>query len=292
MFRNLNRMASSIKSAGCLIIGDEVLNGKILDTNSFEFAKYCFKELSIPVKKTVVCGDDANDIIRSLKVLTDENCDFIVTSGGIGSTHDDITYEALASAFHVPCKLDEETVNRMQKLRGPFLSSLGESELKAFYRMATIPQPSETTKVSKLFIDESLWVPIVGINERIFVLPGVPQLFKRLLFGLGESVKPRCASQSYTRYFVKTKKFESNIAPFLGDIQKRCDDTHGKRIKIGSYPHFGWGVVTVSIIGDRSVPKQDLRKVVDEIVNNVNGEEITAEEEDHLTVDDPSPNDK
>lgn len=90
MFRNLNRMASSIKSAGCLIIGDEVLNGKILDTNSFEFAKYCFKELSIPVKKTVVCGDDADDIIRSLKVLTDENCDFIVTSGGIGSTHDDI----------------------------------------------------------------------------------------------------------------------------------------------------------------------------------------------------------
>ncbi|PIS48118.1 hypothetical protein CJI97_005709 [Candidozyma auris] len=272
MFRNLNRMASSIKSAGCLIIGDEVLNGKILDTNSFEFAKYCFKELSIPVKKTVVCGDDADDIIRSLKVLTDENCDFIVTSGGIGSTHDDITYEALASAFHVPCKLDEETVNRMQKLRGPFLSSLGESELKAFYRMATIPQPSETTKVSKLFIDESLWVPIVGINERIFVLPGVPQLFKRLLFGLGESVKPRCASRATHATL--------------------CDDTHGKRIKIGSYPHFGWGVVTVSIIGDRSVPKQDLRKVVDEIVNTVNGEEITAEEEDHLTVDDPSPNDK
>lgn len=287
MFRNLSRMSSSIRSAGCLIIGDEVLNGKILDTNSYEFAKYCFKELSIPVKKTVVCGDDEDDIIRSLKTLTDENCDFIVTSGGIGSTHDDITYEALAKAFHVDCALDKETVDRMQSLRGSYLSGLGKPELDAFYRMATFPQSSGTTKVLKLFIDESLWVPIVGLNERVFILPGVPQLFKRLLFGLGESIKPRCVSQKFTRFFVKTRKLESSIAPFLGAIQKRCDAAFDKRVKIGSYPHFNWGIVTVSIIGDKSVPEQELRKIVDEIRKNVEGEEITAAEEDHITTCNP-----
>ncbi|KAF3992518.1 hypothetical protein FT663_01383 [Candidozyma haemuli var. vulneris] len=283
MFRNLTRMTSSIKSAGCLIIGDEVLNGKIHDVNSFEFAKYCFRELSIPVKKTIVCGDDKDDIIRSLKTLTDENCDFIVTSGGIGSTHDDITYEALADAFRVPCTLDDETVQRMQTLRKPFLSTLQKPELDAFYRMATLPQPSEQTKVSKLFIDETLWVPIVGLNEKVYVLPGVPQLFKKLLVGLGESVKPRCLSQKFTRFFVKTRKGESNIAPFLTELQNRCDASFNKRVKIGSYPHFDWKIVTVSIIGDKSVPEQDLRKVVEDVVKNVDGEEITAAEEDHLT---------
>lgn len=288
MFRNLTRMASSIKSAGCLIIGDEVLNGKILDTNSYEFAKYCFKELSIPVKRTIVCGDDQDDIIRSLKTLTDENCDFIVTSGGIGSTHDDITYDALAAAFKVPCKLDNETVQRMQAIRGLYLAGLLKPELDAFYRMATLPQPAGETKVLKLFTDESLWVPIVGLNEKVFVLPGVPQLFKKLLIGLGEAVKPRCVSQEYTRFFVKTRKGELSIAPFLGEIQKRCDAAFNKRVKIGSYPHFDWKIVTVSIIGDKSVPELDLRKVVEEVVKNVEGDEITAKEEDHLTTCSPS----
>lgn len=287
MFRNLTRMASSIKSAGCLIIGDEVLNGKILDTNSFEFAKFCFKELSIPVKKTIVCGDDQDDIIRSLKTLTDENCDFIVTSGGIGSTHDDITYDALAAAFRVPCTLDKETVQRMQSIRGLYLAGLKEDELNAFYRMATLPQPSGDTKVLKLFIDDSLWVPIVGLNDKVFVLPGVPQLFKRLLIGLGDSVKPRCVSQEYTRFFVKTRRGELSIAPFLGEMQKRCDASFNKKVKIGSYPHFDWKIVTVSIIGDKSVPELDLRKVVDEVRKNVEGEEITAAEEDHLTTCSP-----
>lgn len=287
MFRNLTRMTSSIKSAGCLIIGDEVLNGKILDTNSFEFAKYCFKELSIPVKKTIVCGDDQDDIIRSLKTLTDENCDFIVTSGGIGSTHDDITYDALAAAFRVPCTLDKETVQRMQTIRGLYLAGLKKEELNAFYRMATLPQPSGDTKVLKLFIDDSLWVPIVGLNDKVFVLPGVPQLFKRLLIGLGESVKPRCVSQEYTRFFVKTRRGELSIAPFLGELQKRCDASFNKKVKIGSYPHFDWKIVTVSIIGDKSVPELDLRKVVDEVRKNVEGEEITSAEEDHLTTCSP-----
>ena len=57
-----NISGKPIRSAGCLIIGDEILNGKILDTNSYNFARFCFKDLSIPLKRTIVCGDDEDDI--------------------------------------------------------------------------------------------------------------------------------------------------------------------------------------------------------------------------------------
>lgn len=283
-------MASSIRSAGCLIIGDEVLNGKIRDTNSFEFARFCFNNLSVPLKKTVVCGDDRADIVRSLQFLRDENCDFIVTSGGIGSTHDDITYEALAEAFLVPCELDQQTVNRMHLLRSAYLALLSPSQLKAFYRMATFPLSTSTVSVLKIYTDKSLWVPIVSINEQVYVLPGVPELFKRLIGGLAPVIKPRVVLNQYRRYFVSTLSHESNIAPFLDSLQQKCDDKFGpQQVKVGSYPHFTWRSVTISIIGESAVAEPELRSVVEEVLANVGGnaEEISAEREDYITTHDP-----
>lgn len=279
-----------IRSAGCLIIGDEVLNGKILDTNLYEFAKYCFSELSIPLKKTVVCGDDKDDIIRSLQVLRDEKCDFIITSGGIGSTHDDITYGALSEAFEVPCALDQTTVDRMNNLRGKYLLLLTKPQLHAFYKMATLPQSTAEVDVLKLFVKDSLWVPIVGINSQVYVLPGVPQLFKQLLLGLGDAIKTRVVQNKFQRYYVNTTSGESTMAPFLTDLQNRCDAKYGvQQIKVGLYPHFNWGLVTISIIGDDSIPQNELREVVEEVVASIGGgaKEISAEEEHHITSEEP-----
>ncbi|KAM9911137.1 hypothetical protein OXX59_007349 [Metschnikowia pulcherrima] len=290
MISRLSTMTRAIRSAGCLIIGDEVLNGKILDTNSFEFAKFCFNELEVPLKKTIVCGDDKQDIISSLEILRQSNCELIVTSGGIGSTHDDITYDAISQAFNLSCRLDSETVSKMQVLRGKYLSSLSKPQLEAFYKMATLPQSSENVAVSKLFTDESLWVPIVGIDEQVYVLPGVPQLFKKLLAGLGESIKGRVVSEKLTRYFVKTTTSESNLAPYLSGLQDRCNVKYGVgKIKLGSYPHFSWRINTISIIGDSSVSNKDLRLVVDDLLQNIgyDAKEISAEEENHMSTNEP-----
>lgn len=286
----LGNMARSIRSAGCLIIGDEVLNGKILDTNLFEFARFCFNELCVPLKKTVVCGDDAQDIVSSLQILRNANCDFIVTSGGIGSTHDDITYDAIASAFGVPCALDTETVNKMKSLRGDYLNGLSQPQKDAFYRMATIPQPTDSVTVLKLFTDSSLWVPIVGVNDQVYILPGVPQLFKRLLGGLGESVRTRVVLLKCNRFFVKTTTGELSLAPYLTSLQNKCNAEYGPgAIKLGSYPHLTWKINTISIIGESSVPLESLRGIVAEVVANIgqNAAEITSEEEDYMTTNEP-----
>lgn len=283
---------SFIKSAGCLIIGDEVLNGKILDTNSNYFAKYCFNTLKVPVKKTIVCGDDVTDIHLSLASLIDtDKCDFIVTSGGIGPTHDDITYNAISSYFKVDCKLHQPTVDRMRSLRSEYLQTLTHERLEAFYRMATFPQQSETVKVDHIYTNKSLWVPIVGINQQVFILPGVPQLFEQLLVSLGHSLQKRIDSKrSLVRYYVKTSTKESELAPFLTRLQNECDAKYGKNVvKLGSYPHFSWKINTISIIGNEVIDPQRLREIVGEIVDNIGGnaEEILMQQENVFSTTSP-----
>lgn len=78
------RSKAMIHTAGCIIIGDEVLGGKTVDTNSAYFAKFCFK-LGIALKRIEVIGDDEEEIVEAVRRMS-SNYDFVVTSGGIGPT--------------------------------------------------------------------------------------------------------------------------------------------------------------------------------------------------------------
>lgn len=72
--------AKQIHTAGCIIIGDEVLGGKTVDTNSAYLAKFCFN-LGIALKRVEVIPDDEDDIVNTVRKHS-ENYDFVVTSGG------------------------------------------------------------------------------------------------------------------------------------------------------------------------------------------------------------------
>merc|ERR1712098_700199 len=102
------RNSRMIHTAGCIIIGDEVLGGKTVDTNSAYFAKFCFS-LGIQLKRIEVIADDEEEIIEAARRMS-KNYDLVVTSGGIGPTHDDITYQSIAKAFNLPLELHETTV--------------------------------------------------------------------------------------------------------------------------------------------------------------------------------------
>ncbi|EGW30587.1 uncharacterized protein SPAPADRAFT_63429, partial [Spathaspora passalidarum NRRL Y-27907] len=189
-----SQQTKPIRTAGCLIIGDEILNGKILDTNSYNFARYCFNNLSIPLKRTIVCGDSEKDIIDSLNILLKQDkLDFVVTSGGLGSTHDDITYKVISDYFNLDYGIDQEVVDRMHRVRGDHLDKLKPDQLSAFYKMATLPieKNQSSTKVEKYFVGEDLWFPLVALNEQVYVLPGIPQLFTRLINEMEPYLKSR-----------------------------------------------------------------------------------------------------
>lgn len=266
-----------IRTASCVIIGDEVLNGKIKDTNSHYLAKYCF-DLGINLQSISVVGDDEHDIIRAVKQASE--CDFVVTSGGIGPTHDDITYPAIAKAFNLQLDLHQPTVDRMAELiqsgkseeHGESNKDMNKDVIAARMRMAMLP----TGQNVRYMYTKDMWVPIVSIESKIYILPGIPQLFERLLQSLKDQELAGRVDKAnmQARYLVQTELKESVIAPFLSQLQK----SHGN-IKIGCYPHLHIHSNTVSIIGPRAL-NSTLRDVVRDVERNVNGKEITAIEEE------------
>ncbi len=199
--------------------------------------------MGVDLKRVETIPDDYEAIAETTRRLSSQH-DIVFTSGGIGPTHDDITYAALAKTFDLPLKLDEETCIRMEQVSKNKFPDWSLTEARK--RMAIFPEPS-----IKLRNHDDLWVPVVVVNKNIHVLPGIPRLFEQLL----DSLKPHFESiigehKSYHRVQVATKLTEGQIAKFLSDLQ---DEFTAKSIKIGSYPNWGEGKdgarVVVSIVG-------------------------------------------
>lgn len=268
-------------NAACVIIGDEVLNGKIIDTNSRFFAKYCFN-LGIKLREIVTIGDEEDQIVETLNRLS-KRCQFIITTGGIGSTHDDITYQAISKAFNLPCQINEELKKRMQEKQNPE-ARLDKQALSDYYKMATLPTGDN---VKNYYVSKDLWVPICSINSQVFIFPGIPQLFEKMLTSFTPTLKDiynlKTDHTEYVRYFVKTKLTESQISHSLKLFQEESDKI-SHEIKIGSYPHYGMGFNTISILGEKK-HEQFLRSIVHRAVANLEGEEIPVELEDNYSND-------
>ncbi|KAJ6258979.1 hypothetical protein Dda_5874 [Drechslerella dactyloides] len=241
--------ARMIQTAACLIIGDEVLNGKVVDANGGFFARYCFN-LGLDLKRLEVIPDDEEDIIEATRRMSDKY-DFVVTSGGIGPTHDDITYESIAKAFSVSLELHDETRERMRRLwvskrnEPTFDWDTPSPRLTAKLRMATLPKGP---KCHIYYPSADLWVPIAIVNDNVHILPGIPLLFQQMLEGLLPVLQPRieAARRDLFRVMISTPQPESQMAEYLTALQARVQD-HG--VKVGSYPRWGKPRNTVTLVG-------------------------------------------
>ncbi|KAI8374581.1 MoaB/Mog domain-containing protein [Radiomyces spectabilis] len=248
-------------TAACCIIGDEILNGKTRDSNAFFLAKYLF-DLGIDLKRVEVIGDDYDAIAETVQRLSSAH-DIVFTSGGIGPTHDDITYDALARAYGLPLKLDEETCDLMKKSATSSHWTLTEERK----RMAIFPHPAEILRETTDF-----WVPVVVVNKNVHVLPGIPKLFEGLLASLRPHFESLVEAKNgalthYYRVQIATSLPEGEIAPYLTTVQARVKESH---IKIGSYPKWGDdtdGVrVVVSIVGKDQDRVQSIGKEIAQLV--------------------------
>lgn len=276
------RNSRPIHTAACLIIGDEVLGGKTRDTNSSYMANFCF-QLGISLRRIEVIADDEGEIIEAVRRMS-TNYDFVVTSGGIGPTHDDITYQSIAKAFGLPLTLHREAYERMKKLSKPHPSQPNfswdeESPAKtAKLRMVELPtDAARDPKSQAIFPVDDMWVPVACINGNVHVLPGIPRLFERLLDGLKPFLLPRLTDpdgKGTLRVLISTPLPESEVAPYLTELAERVE---GRGVKVGSYPRWGKKSNTVTLVG-RDV--EFIEGLVDEVVRNVKGRRVTVEGED------------
>lgn len=159
-----------VRSAAMLVIGNEVLTGKVEERN-IAVAARAFFDLGIAFKRVVVCVDDVHVIARDLRALA-ETHDVVITSGGIGPTHDDVTLDAVAYAFEVPLDREESLA---QAIRKHFGSQVTEHHL----RMANVPRGATLVAGGP-----GLW-PTVKMGN-VYVLPGVPSIFVERM----EAIRP------------------------------------------------------------------------------------------------------
>lgn len=235
-----------IRTAAALIIGDEILNGKTLDSNSHVFAQFCFQH-GVDLKRIEVIPDDEGEIIEAARRLT-LKYDLVVTSGGIGPTHDDITYASLAKAFNTTLVHHDETIRRMKIMNQhrKWATSQTPEQKTATLRMALFPANSEA-----IFVDPEIWVPVVRLAGKLCIFPGVPGLFQKMLRGLKNFVPLPPKSERPLRIQIYTERPESLIAPYLTKLQDRL---RPHNIQVGSYPVLYKGVF-VSLIG-RDLPSE------------------------------------
>ncbi|KAK3994892.1 MoaB/Mog domain-containing protein [Cladorrhinum sp. PSN332] len=258
-----------IHTAACLIIGDEVLGGKTRDTNSHHAAKWCFG-LGISLKKVEVIEDDESAIVEAVHRMS-KTYDFVVTSGGIGPTHDDITYSSIAKAFNLPLKVHPKAFELMKKLSRDKTFNWDEDSpaLKAKMRMVELPTDSKRPLEEQfIFPCNDLWVPVAVVNGNVHILPGVPKLFQKLLDGLTPIIRPRLGDpngQGTFRIAIKTPLPESAVAGYLTDLNERVKS---KDVKVGSYPHWGKKHNTVTLVGK---DKAFLDSLTPEVIQNVQG---------------------
>jgi molybdenum cofactor synthesis domain-containing protein len=205
-----------VTTVAAVIIGNEILTGKVRDTNT-PLLVDLLREAGVNLGRLVVIGDDPDEIAAEV-----ERCaavyDAVVTSGGLGPTHDDRTVEGVAAAFGVG-------VVRHPEVEAMIRAFWGERLTEAALRMADMPDGSRL-----LHGDDSL-LPLV-VCRNVYLLPGVPELFAAKLASLRREL-------SGTRRFVRSvflSSYESDVAELLTRV-----DAANPEVQIGSYPRFGHG---------------------------------------------------
>src|SRR5471030_2458032 len=148
-------------TAAVLVIGDEILSGRTKDRNLGYIAEYLAK-IGVDVREARVVPDVEEEIVAALNALR-SRYDYVVTTGGIGPTHDDITADSVARAFGVPIDEDPRAIAMMMERYQP-------GELTpARRRMARIPAGAD-------LIENSISKAPGFRLENVIVMAGVPNI--------------------------------------------------------------------------------------------------------------------
>ena len=207
-------------TAALAIIGDEILSGRTQDKNIAQVALW-LNEQGIRLSEVRVVPDDIARIGEAVNELRG-TYNYLFTTGGIGPTHDDITVDAIASAFGVPVVVHPAARRILEDYYRDRPGGLTEARL----RMARVPEGAE------LIENETSGAPGVRMDN-VFILAGVPYIAAAMLEALSGKLQGGRPVVSVT---VGARAPESDVADLL-----RETEAANPGVAIGSYPFFREG---------------------------------------------------
>ncbi|KAK5644533.1 hypothetical protein RI129_005833 [Pyrocoelia pectoralis] len=243
-----------------LLIGDEILKGQVVDTNSHYISTRLHK-MGLKVQKITVTGDDRHEISEEVKNFSSKY-DYVITTGGIGPTHDDVTFEAIAIAFGEPIILHPELVKLCSEFyRTTDLESPG-------MKLARVPQSSKLT-----FPDDDgerrMNYPNISVRN-VFIFPGIPQLCER-------SFDKLCSRLFETDHKFYTKNVYFNVTEDQIANALTLIVAEHPNVLVGSYPELFNRYYKVKIILESSY-EQEMEKAYAKLLQIVPQETIVPQE--------------
>jgi len=209
--------------------GDEVLTGKIVNTN-FSYMSQKLEDVGLSVQWETTVGDDRESLLRAFQ-LAAERADAVIVNGGLGPTVDDLSQEVAAQAAGVDLVLNEEWLTRMEE----------------FFRRRSRTMPPNNRKQAMLPVTAEVIDNPIGTacgfaldigKARFFFTPGVPRELRRML---EEQVIPRLLARSGLQPVILLKRFhsyglgESHVDALLTGVEELVPDGS---VKLGFRAHY------------------------------------------------------
>ncbi len=203
-----------MRTAAALIIGNEILTGKIADKNLGSLA-LLLRRLGVRLLRAHTILDHVETIGSEVDALRRAHT-ILVTSGGVGPTHDDVTIEGVARAFGTRVVVSKELETLLR-------SAYGDKCTEGHLLMARIPEGARLVQT-----DEVPW-PVV-VQENVYILPGVPEIFERKLQIVERDIG---AGEPFHTISVLVAADEGPLKPFIDRVAT------DPAIDVGSYPRWG-----------------------------------------------------
>jgi len=204
-----------VRTAAALVIGNELLSGKIGDANVVVLAR-ALRSIGVSFRRVVMVLDDIDVIAAEVRALSSTH-DWLFTSGGVGPTHDDVTIDAVARAFGT----EVEVSALMEQLLRDYY---GDLVTEGHLLMARVPRGA------RLATSASMPWPTV-VMKNVWILPGVPEIFQSKIPLIREQLG---SDKPFLSHSVFTTLDEGTLKPMLDRVVADHPD-----VEIGSYPRFG-----------------------------------------------------
>jgi nicotinamide-nucleotide amidase len=220
-----------------ITIGNELISGRTLDLNAW-YAAGRLTASGLVVTRITTVGDDPEKLSTALReALT--HSQFVVFTGGLGSTEDDITNEIVADTLNRPLCLDKEMLEQIKL----YVEARGIEMSDSLEKMAWMPTDAKVLKPDGNVCGFSL----VEGPVRLYFLPGVPD---QMRFLMDESVLPDILSHSKTLPILRHRliKIYGLNEPAVAEILKKLPE-RSEKIILGFYPRFPENHITLSLRG-------------------------------------------
>ncbi|RLI78944.1 competence/damage-inducible protein A [Archaeoglobales archaeon] len=200
-------------------VGNEILSGDIVNTNAAYMAKM-LSQKGHKVSRIIVVPDVIDEIAEEVKNAS-KKADFVLVTGGLGATHDDVTAEGVAKALNRKLVLNEYVAEMIRQLS---------SNEEAIKKVASLPEGCE-------IIENDVGVAPGFVVENVAVMPGVPAEMENVFGKLIE----RFGERDYFEETLKVEGYEERILNKLNLVVNKFKD-----VQIGSYPKPGYVVIKFS----------------------------------------------